>query len=96
LDKALDLPVGLWPVRPNAQVTNLQRLTQVPKTEGYEGRTVISHHAFDRDSMPSEPRDGVGEEGDGRRSTFVGKDLRERQSSSIIGGHVDELKALPG
>ena len=92
LDDALHLSVRLRSVGTDTKMANVHRLTKVTEAVGDERGAVVAHDAFDGDTVPGEPGDGVRNEYHCRRGAFVGKDLGVRDTRGVICGHMDELE----
>lgn len=58
------------------------------------GLAVVGEHALDVDAERCVPRDGAGEETEGRRGRLVGQHFRIREARVIIDGDVHVLPAL--
>src|SRR5665213_3605395 len=54
---------------------------------------VVGHHAFDRDAVLGEERNGITEETSTRRGTFITMCLDERDSGVIVDSYMEVVKA---
>jgi len=94
LDETPDLTTGSWRVRSNAHVADVHRCTESSERARHECRTVVGHDAFHMHVLLGEPADCPLQKGAGRAATLVSQDVNVTESSEVIGGRIDELKAL--
>src|SRR5690606_14386391 len=93
LDEAFGLAVGLWRVRPGADVLEAELAAGPGESPCPVAGTVVGHDAADGDAEACVVGDRGLEKGDGTLLPFVRQDLREGDTRSIVDADVDEFPA---